>query len=826
MNRRDSIFLAISISLIIALLILPTQVSIISRLTHPYKGPLGSVMLAYNDGVYPIEGLSNNVVVKYDGYGIPHIFGEDLLDIYRVLGYIHAKDRLFQMDVMRRIAEGRLSELFGEATIEEDKRMRLMDLYGSAIKTYNYIRDSHEFDLELNILEAYTDGVNQYIDYLNGLGVYPIEYTLLGIKPEYWSPIDSIAIGKFMAWSLSWSMEDLYLASIVDRNGLEIIYKLDLLNRSINKPILDRYEVESIISLNVSIDNQIDFNVDGIIDKLSRIVDVKNLLGSIYGSNNWVVSGDKTAYGYPIVSNDPHLSLTAPPIWYIVSIRMPDGNHLMGFSLPGTPVVLLGRNDYVAWGFTNVGPDVTDYYFFKWDGDRYLYRGEWLDIDRRVEKIRIWNGEGYDEIEYIVNYTVLGPLIEYKGVRYAMRWVGSGVTLELIAVIRYDFARNISDLIDAAQYFHVAPQNMVAADIYGNILYYPAGKYPIRLPSIVKSSSGIQILNTGFLPFNGSRVEGDWIDYIPFKDIPHAINPGEGLIVTANNKVVGRYPYYLGWSWADRYRFERIYTLLLSRGDSLTIEDMMDIQTDNYSLPASIFIPSLLDIVRDRFEEPKYRDAIDILDGWDYRMDPDSKAPTIYVQWIYHLHKDLWGDILGDISISFIPLETTEEALYQYLDGSDLIMDLFSRDRFEEIIIDSFREAIDSLVKYGEIDMWRWGDVLRYRIKHFMGGILPWLNFREYRGHGGLFTVFPAGFGPGNPPYTVSSSQSMRAIYILDGGRPTIYLALPGGNIGNPFSPYYENLLEEWVDGGYIKLNSFDNPDEFDGSLTYIFRGG
>ena len=825
MNRRDAIILTISMAIAVALIVLPYQISTVSRLTSPYKGPIGGIFLAFNDGTFTIRGIDGEVVVKYDSYGIPHIFGEEAIDIYRVLGYLHAKDRLFQMDVLRRIASGRLSELFGDVTIEQDKRMRLMGLYRSAVDTYNYLRDSHEYDKELEILEAYTDGVNQYIDYIKDLGVYPIEYTLLGVEPEYWKPVDSIAIGKFMAWGLSWSMEDLYLASLIDRNGLEIIYKLDLINRSLNKAILDSFQVKNPLTVNVSVSNIETYNVDGILEDLSGLEVIKAVYGDIYGSNNWVVSGKLTEEGYPIVSNDPHLSLTAPPIWYIVSIRMPDGTHLMGFTLPGTPVVLLGRNDYVAWGFTNVGPDVTDYYYFKWDGDKYLYNGEWRDVESIEEDIVVWNGHGYDTVKYTVNYTVLGPLLEYAGTKYAMRWVGSGVTLELVAVLRYNMARNISDMVNAARYFHVAPQNMVAADIYGNILYYPAGKYPIRRPSKIVEGN-ISLINLGFLPFNASRGEGEWIAYIPFEDIPHLINPSSGMVVTANNKVVEEYPYYLGWSWADRYRFERIYNLLSERVGDLTVDDMMNIQTDRYSLPASIFMPKLIGIIDGKALDGIYREALDILKKWDFRMDPDESAPSIYIQWIYHLHRLLWGDVIGDVPLSFIPLETTEKALYEYVSGRSKILGIIDRRMFEEVVMESFMNAVDSLNNLGGPDTWLWGDLLKYRIEHFMGKILPWLNYREYRGHGGLFTVFPAGFGPGEPPYTVSSSQSMRAIYPMDGIDTVMYLALPGGNIGNPFSPYYENLLDGWVNGEYIKLYGYDDPSQVEASLSYIFKGG
>lgn len=825
---RNYLVISISSLLILILIALPMLSPLLDRILHPLNGSFGSLRIAFLEGYIEIDGLNGEVNVLYDGLGIPHIYASNYIDAYKVMGFLHAKDRFFQMDVMRRLAQGRLSELFGELTLDIDRDFRHLGLYISAEKTLDYIANSNEFSWEYQALLAYTEGVNQFLRYLEVNGISLTEYSLLGLKPEPWKPVDSISIGKFMAWSLSWSMEDLNLQELVNRNGLEILVDLDLLDRSLNTPILDKFKVDTDVDIDAprSRESPERIPVDGVIDILEGLDEVRQIFGMVYASNNWVVSGDLTRDGYPIVANDPHLTLTAPPIWYYIVISFSDGFNILGASLPGTPVIVLGRNNYVAWGFTNVGPDVTDYYYFLWDGDKYLYKGVWRELDRRVESIRVWDGNEYSVVEYIVNDTVIGPLYEYDGVRYAMRWTGSQVTLEFVAVMRYNYAEDIYGLIDAAKYFHVAPQNLVAADIYGNILYYPAGLYPVRNASYLGEVRGRNLFNLGYLPFNASNGEGEWIGYIEFNNIPHVINPDEGFVVTANNKVVGDYPFYLGWSWADRYRYVRIKNLLLEKAGSLTLDDMMSIQVNLKSYAAESIIPYALDIIRGRDFSGIYLDAFELMDRWDFILTPDSKAAPLYIQWLYNIHRGLWGDVLGDLPIRLIPLETTEDVIKRFLDGSLGSYEAWVGD-VGDIIYKAFLNAVDELEgRYGDIENWRWGDILKYRITHFMGDVLPWLNYRVYDGQGGLYTVFPAGFSPGEPPYEISSSQSMRSIYVLDGESISIYFALPGGNIGIVFSPHYEDLLDDFVAYRYFRLEAYESLDESPSRYRLVFRGG
>ncbi len=808
MRRVDSIRIAVSAAILIFIITLPIQAPILERVINPLNGPLSTPIAIYSQETLEIPGLENQVKIYFDEYGVPYIHGESYIDIAYALGYLHARDRLFQMDVLRRLAYGRLSELVGEAALDLDKRFRQINLRMGASSTLSYIRGNPEFHREYAVLEAYTWGVNAFINWSVSTGNLPPEYILLDQKPKYWRDIDSVIIGKFMAWSLSWSMEDLYLADIVDRYGLKILFDLDILNRSLNTPILESYTISNPVT-SLPVYEPPNYNTSGIYTLFSIVEEVRSLIG--VGSNNWVVSPSLTEDGRAYVANDPHLSLTAPPIWYVAGAVYGD-YRLFGFTLPGTPVFLLGTNGYVAWGFTNVGADVTDYYYFKWEGDRYLYKGEFRKLDVFYDPIYVAvNGEGeYRTVDFYLNITVLGPLIEHGGTRYAVRWTGYTGTLELVAVLRYGEARSIDDLIDAAQYFHVAAQNLVAADREGNILYLPAGRYPVRNATVL-AGDGVAVVNTGFLPFNASRGEGIWLEYIPYEHIPRAVNPMEGYVATANNKIVGEYPYYLGWSWSDRYRYARIVELI-EELKPLDKEDMFRIQTDRVSKAAEIFTELFGEILRPEELPSEYRRYYEDLLRWSHEMDTELREPGLYTLTLIKLHYKLWSDVLGDAPINLFSAEWTEMVLKQYIDGRGPALDYIGGD-VKTLLREAFIEAVDKLMElYGEVP--RWGEVIRYEIKHLIGDVIPWFNYNVYPGQGGLFTVFVSGHGFGDPPYSISASQSMRAIYILGGGGVEVYYALPGGNSGIPSSPHYQDLLPIYVSDEYVVPTwPMDEPD-------------
>ncbi len=835
----------ISIIVLISVLIFPTiSIPILKNVLNPIKGPLGVVpkSIVYEEE-FSLPGLRDTVRVRYTPLGIPYIEATNPSDLYYVFGFIQARDRLFQMDLVRRYASGNLSELFGPDFIDTDKFFRVIGLYRSARDTYELISKDPMYSELHEYLISYTRGVNYYIEYAKRTGALPPEYYILGVDPEPWSPIDSIAVGRIISWGLAGGFSDLELLSFLEANGYDALIRLDFLNRSLNKPILSMYKLNSYQSTPVE-HYYNNYNATQLRSYISHLNTLNTGLKKIIGvglSNNWVISGELTDTGYPILANDPHLSLQAPPVWYEAGLIIPGELSIFGVTFPGIPFIIIGRNEHVAWGFTNVGADVTDFYFYKWSGDKYLYKGRWLKPRQVNEEIYVRSGAGYRVIEFKVNITIHGPLYEYNGVKYAVRWTGHSPTLELVSFYYYNYAEDISDIIEGAKFFSVPAQNLVAADDKGNILYYPAGAYPIRNNTPIIEVEGLDIINMGFLPFNGSAGEGEWSGYIPFDEIPHAINPPQGYIATANNRLVpGDYPYYLGWRWADRFRFERIDELIRSfidAGEKISLEDVMMIQGDIHSLAAETLLPMMISNVDNDIIGDRERVAIDILSKWDYEMSSDSVAPSIYTAWLYNLHKLLWGDEVeaAGLGIGFIPLETTEYILKLYESGKlDEGYYKWVNGEIPRILADSIKEAVNQLTEsFGEdIESWRWGDVLKYRIKHPMGDILPWLNYPMYDGQGGLFTVAVSGFDPSSPPYYVTGASSIRYITMLEPSEssiPSLYIVLPGGNSGNPFNPHYHDQLSTWVSREYYKIylyRDITGVEEFESVIILRGEGG
>lgn len=554
--------------------------------------------------------------VYYDGYGVPHIVADNEKALAYAIGYVHARDRLFQMDLHRRLMRGELSEVFGEDFFDSDEFHIKMDFAGAANASWAVIKDTELGEM----LKAYTEGVNYYIEH-NEL---PMEFKLAGYKPEKWKPEDTLIIGKEIEWGLTGNFWDLKRALIVEKLGEKAL------------ELYPQYMNHSYPIIRTGLVNK------SLLDWLKPF-EAKDGLGS----NNWVVSGKYTENGKPMLANDPHLLLTAPPVWYEMHLRV-NGENVRGVSLPGVPLIIIGMNDHVAWGFTNVGADVIDFYYYIWNGSRYYYKGEWLKPEKKVVKVRVKTNGGFELREVTVEKTVHGPLIEKYGSKVAVAWTGLAATTEPIAMYKYNHAHNLTEFMEGLRYFDVPAQNTVYVDVYGNIMYYPAGKYPIRL------INGKEV--PGNIIFNGSAGEGEWRGFkpygtsswdgfIPFKEIPHLINPD--YVATANQRVVFNYQHYLGDSmyFADPYRGMRIYEMLdnaIKRGEKMTPELFMKMQRDVYSKPAEFFTPYILN-AEDKMSE-KARSYAEELRGWDFRMEKDSKAALIFAIWLEKFVNETFGD--------------------------------------------------------------------------------------------------------------------------------------------------------------------------------------
>src|SRR5438876_8395926 len=544
-----------------------------------------------NTQLLQLPGLKDRVTVRRDERGIPYIEAINDADLYFAQGYVTASDRLWQMDLLRRTVRGELSEIFGNTVVAQDKTHRMFGFAGIIDEAI-----THQ-PANLSVAtKAYADGVNAFIDSRTDQNLPP-EFLILQYKPRHWTPADSLAVGKLLAeyLSASWQL-DLMRASMANlpKEKREALLPetspLDVLvvgsDRASSKTA-DR-EMKQTLPDSLVPDKQVLAQLNDLIENERRSFERLGLVATtpetIQASNNWVVSGKRTASGKPLLANDPHIPASAPGIWYQTELIAP-GIHVAGVTFPGAPGIVLGHNERIAWGATNLGPDVQDVYIEKFDKDnpnRYLTPSGWRDAVIRHEQIKVRKGPAdpsTDTQTFDVTVTRHGPIVlEKDSTRYALRWPAlDPAALESAGLFDANRARNWQEFTEALSRYGGPTQNFVYVDVDGHIGYYGAGRIPIR-----KSGDGS-------VPYDGSTDDGEWTGYIPFDKLPHVYDPPAGLIVTANQRVVGQdYPYFLSHTWAPPYRARRIFDLL-SEKPKLTIDDFRRIQGDVYSIGNATF---------------------------------------------------------------------------------------------------------------------------------------------------------------------------------------------------------------------------------------------
>ncbi|WP_202318760.1 penicillin acylase family protein [Archaeoglobus neptunius] len=698
--------------------------------------------------------------VYYDEYGVPHITADDEKALAFAVGYVQAKDRMFQMDLYRRMMKGELSEVFGEKFFDSDEFHVKMDFISSAEASWKLIKKKDPKVAEL--LEAYSDGVNYCIRTCEPAP----EFKLANYRPYNWTPVDTLLISKSIAWGLTGNFWDLKRALIVQKLGEKA---LELYPPSLKHDY-------PIIRTNLS----------------KKFVDYVSKFEGTGGSNNWVVSGNKTTTGKPMLANDPHLLLFAPPIWYEMHTQL-RGWNVRGVTFPGIPVIVIGWNDNVAWGFTNVGADVIDFYQYVWNGSKYLYKGKWVEPERVVKTVRVKTDHGFEERKVIVEKTVHGPVLEKYGIKVAVSWTGLAATPEAVAIYHYNYARNMSDFIKGLKEFYVPAQNVVYADIYGNTMYYPAGKYPIR------TINGKEV--PGNIIFNGSNGDGEWKGFkpygisswegfIPFEEIPHLINPD--YVATANQRVVFGYRHYLGDSmyFADPYRAMRIYEMLDS-ADKVDANYFMKMQRDTYSKVAENFVPFILE-AKDKMVGLK--DYVEKLENWDYRMEKDSEGALIFSLWLKYFVNETFGDEFYSAGLddSFYPrlyvLQNLPPDSPWYDDKRTEAVE--NRD---DIAARALKMAVKEIKEKGYKT---YGDLNVLNIKHAFSGVVNFFDYRRMPMSGSDYTVF--NFRRTGWEGTQAGS-SWRMIVTFDKN----YCVIPGGNSGFFLSKHYSDQLDLWASGEY-----------------------
>ncbi|MFM9844382.1 MAG: penicillin acylase family protein [Dongiaceae bacterium] len=745
--------------------------------------------LPQTTGEIIVPGLAAPVQILRDADGIVTIRAENDADAAFALGYVHAQDRLAQMEMMRRLVAGRLSEIVGSMTLSTDRTMRVLGLYRAAEQSEALLPDDARARLE-----AYAAGVNAYLD--GHSGAWPPEFEVLRHRPEPWRVADSLAWGRIMALRLSSN------------------YWMELLRYRLSRKLAPA-ELDSLMPLGNGAQRAA--NLPSVpAAQASLLASLDPILRPSRGaSNSFAVSGSRTASGAPILANDPHLSLDSPIVWYLVRIESP-GHLLVGATSPGGPFVIIGHNGHLVWSLTTTHSDTQDLFLEKLDSAdpaRYATPDGTAAFDTRTETIRVRGGE--DE-EIVIRSSRHGPIMSDltrfqwadKGYVLVLSWPGLRADDRTATGIhRLNYAATVDEAFSALHDFHSPQQNFVLADSAGNIGFVAAGRVPVRKTLSANS----------MMPAPGWDGDYDWTGFLPFKDLPQVKNPPEGFIATANSKITPEgYSHFITGHWQESYRQDRIRELL--RADAkLTMDSAAEIMRDTYSAAAkkqlAALMPSLETMGAVTSEE---KAAIEILRQWDFHIDRNQAAPLILTTWLREVGKAFFSDRLGDEFVDYIRTNSMaaidavggEDAAWCRLPGQGQIGACLEK------LQNAFRTAIKQLIgRYGnDLGKWRWGDAHQARFANPLLDRVPLLGswlFTPLETDGDEYTLSRGTAGidyeSGEPVYPHIHGASMRAIFDLANLDDSRFM-LAGGQSGNPLSPHYRDLLPRWRDQQYFTM--------------------
>lgn len=765
-----------------------------ARLLSPLAPSLPARLGLKRRGREEVAGVSGPVTVARDRGGVPFIRAGAPPDLFFGCGYAMAQDRLWQMDLYRRVAHGRLAELLGDralpvrpgvplqptSVVHLDTLHRALGFTRVAAASYAILSSEAR-----EALEGYTAGVNAAIAAMERQGALPLECALLGYDPEPWRPLDSLAIGRLIGWMLSFAPKvELTLGAFLGHSALASLLPA-------SPP-----EGPCIVTSGMP------------------------LSGGGGGSNSWVVGGGRTKSGKPLLCNDPHLPMGLPCLFYQVGLRG-GGYETVGATMPGIPAVVVGMNADGAWGMSSAMPDDADIYrevLHPTDPTLYAFRGEWRRLTVRTEEIVV-RGKGVRKvaIRYIPRDRAECPLLSDlfpMGDTLSLRWTGLEPSREMDALLKINRARTLETFQEALRDFALPAQNFLYADRRGNIAYFCAGRFPQRKRG------------DGPFPLDGAKGVSEWEGDVPYDELPSEINPPSGLLVTANHRIVGEaYPHELSYLWEPPHRAQRILDLLEREG--LGVADMATVQLDLLSLQAKGLVEGVIGPVFPGLHGGA-RQAAERLLRWDFRMGVESQEAALYHAFYDQIRRQLFANALnaihphlyeGYFSLLHLPVYPVDQILLK----ADPVW--FPEGR-GEVVARALEGAVRFLTeRLGPEGAWRWGSLHPLLLRHPLGGgrdlggrILERL-FRLNRGPfphpGDGMTVNVAAY-PLSRPFEPLVGPVYRQIVDLESPRDSLWI-IPGGSSGDPLSPHYSDQLEDWRQGRYHSMDP--SPDAWQAIL-------
>ncbi len=760
-------------------------------------------------GTQPVPGLAQPVEIIRDANAVPHVFGSSVADLYRGLGFAHAQDRLWQMETIRLAAQGRLSEVLGPRTLKIDILLRTLDLYGYAERAFEKFPPH-----ERTLLMAYADGINAFIERSTGLleQRLPPEFLLLRHQPELWRPADSVAVVKMMALNLSTNLAFEIRRLTLAAQGLSPAEIEDIMpprEGARAPPLPDLRQLYPLRPLSAAATTP------------TQTAALDDLIGT-GASNSWVVSGERTRSGRPLLANDPHLGLTAPSTWYLahLSLVRPDTTtaNALGATLPGTPLIVLGRGDTLSWGFTNSGADVQDLFVEKLNPDNageYLTPDGWRAFESDLMEFKVADGRTKTVRRLRTrhgpvlpaNYRNVGNILQ-PGYVIALQWTALRDEDASITAGMFD-----EKIVTVSDYFarlhpYVVPiQAVVAADTQGNIGMFAPGRIPIRHP---------ENMMQGRAPVPGWEAVYDWQGDIPFDQLPRSLNPHQGAIGTANAKIVGdNYPYLITHDWDPDYRLRRITEIVIDRKDH-DPETMRAAQLDVLSPAFAELTPLMVSTARPSAGSENIA-VLDQLNHWDLRMRGEAVEPLIMMAWLKAAARAVYADDLGAAfpmfnrprAVAITRLLRGEAKGRDWCDNTATAQ----KETCSEILAAALKTALSGLEKlYGkDRAKWTWGNAhIAFGENQVLGRVPvigPLFNI-TVPSPGGPYTLNRGVVDFGEDlPFANRHAATYRAIYDLQDIDKSLYIQTTGQS-GNPFSRYYRTFADDWAEGKYIPIPS------------------